>query len=69
VGIPSLVFAYIGPDTLLPVTSALAGVLGVFLVFGRNTVHFTLQRFRRLFSKPAGGSSAGAANEHAHSCD
>jgi hypothetical protein len=29
-------FAYVGPDTILPVTSALAAAGGVFLMFGRQ---------------------------------
>jgi len=33
--IPSLV-AYIGPETILPVASFLAGIMGVLLVFGKN---------------------------------
>ncbi|MDR3633747.1 MAG: hypothetical protein P4L84_07915 [Isosphaeraceae bacterium] len=28
-------FAYVGPDTFLPVTSALAALAGVFMMFGR----------------------------------
>jgi hypothetical protein len=28
-------FAYVGPDTFLPVTSALAAIAGVFMMFGR----------------------------------
>ena len=29
------VFAYVGPETVLPVTSALAALGGAFLIFGR----------------------------------
>jgi len=31
----SLLFAYFGPETLMPVTSILATVAGIFLMFGR----------------------------------
>lgn len=30
------VFAYVGPETILPVTSALAAIAGVFLAMGRS---------------------------------
>jgi len=33
---PSL-FAYVGPETVLPVASFLASIVGVLLIFGRNT--------------------------------
>lgn len=29
-------FAYIGPETMIPVTSILAAIVGVFLMFSRN---------------------------------
>lgn len=29
--------AYFGPETFLPVTSAIAGVVGILLMFGRTT--------------------------------
>lgn len=46
----SLLYAYIGPETMLPLTSAIAAVVGAFLMFGRNTFRF-LGRFFRVFSK------------------
>lgn len=30
------VFAYVGPETILPVTSALAAIAGLFLAMGRS---------------------------------
>jgi hypothetical protein len=41
--IPSLLFAYIGPDTLLPMTSVVATAVGVVLMFGRNSVRYSFQ--------------------------
>jgi hypothetical protein len=43
--IPGLVFAYISPETLLPLTSGLAGVAGVLLMFGRGTARFARRCF------------------------
>jgi len=31
-----MLFAYVGPETMMPVASILAAVVGVFLMFGRN---------------------------------
>lgn len=45
--VPSLLFAYFGPETLMPVTSILATVAGVFLMFGR--AGFRLVSGRGLF--------------------
>jgi hypothetical protein len=33
-----MLFAYLGPDTMLPLTSAFAAVLGVALMFGRQVL-------------------------------
>ena len=33
-----MLFAYFGPETFLPLTSVIAGVAGVFLMFGKNSV-------------------------------
>jgi len=35
-----MLLAYFGPETVLPVTSALAGIAGFFLMFGRVAVAF-----------------------------
>ena len=45
---------YIGPETLMPVVSALAAVLGFLLMFWRRTVAFVrmgLSKVFRLFAK------------------
>ena len=33
-----LLFAYFGPETMLPLTSVVATVVGIFLMFGRTTI-------------------------------
>jgi hypothetical protein len=33
-----LLFAYFGPESMLPLTSIVATVVGIFLMFGRNTM-------------------------------
>jgi hypothetical protein len=37
-----MLFAYIGPDTLLPLTSVVATAAGVVLMFGRNSVRYSV---------------------------
>jgi hypothetical protein len=43
--IPWPCFAYLSPETFLPVTSALAGVVGFVLMFGRMTLRFVAGLF------------------------
>lgn len=43
--------AYFGPETFLPLTSVIAGVAGVVLMFGRNSWRFVIERVRGLFQK------------------
>jgi hypothetical protein len=33
-----MLFAYIGPETMMPVASVIAAVAGVFMMFGRGVV-------------------------------
>lgn len=33
-----MLFAYFGPETLMPLTSIIAGAAGVFLLFGKNSI-------------------------------
>lgn len=42
------VLAYIGPDVLLPVASALAAIAGMFLMMGRRAVAFFKDVGRRI---------------------
>lgn len=41
-----LVLAYFGPETVLPMTSIIAAVAGLIMMFGRNTLRL-LWRWRR----------------------
>jgi hypothetical protein len=44
---------YIGPETLMPLASAIAAVAGVILMFWRRTVAFVrsgLSKVRRIFA-------------------
>jgi hypothetical protein len=45
-------FAYIGPETMMPVASVIAAVTGVVLMFGRNVVQFGRNVFRSIWPKP-----------------
>ena len=42
-----MMLAYLGPETMLPVTSVLAGVLGFVMMFGRKAFHLVLGLFRK----------------------
>lgn len=43
-----MLFAYLGPDTVLPLTSAVAAVLGVVLMFGHQVGRISLLVCRRV---------------------
>ncbi len=45
-----VMFAYLSPETVLPVTSILATVAGLVLMFGRNTLKLSA-RWLRLATK------------------
>ena len=50
-----VVFAYVSPETVLPVTSVLAALLGVVMMFGRTTFRFIVQKILlATFRKPPG---------------
>jgi hypothetical protein len=44
-------FAYLGPETILPLASALAAVGGAILAFGRRPVLWVRSAYRMLFKK------------------
>jgi hypothetical protein len=46
----SLAFLYVGPDQIMPFTSALAAIGGVIMIFWRQ-VSGAMRRFIGLFSK------------------
>jgi hypothetical protein len=41
-----VLFAYFGPETMMPLTSIAATVVGLFLMFGRNSLRMVLRMFR-----------------------
>jgi hypothetical protein len=43
-----MLFAYIGPETMMPVASIIAAVAGVFMMFGRNVMGFCRGIVRRV---------------------
>ena len=45
-----LLVAYVGPETMLPLTSVAAGAVGVIMMFGRNL----LRGITRLVRRPTG---------------
>jgi hypothetical protein len=53
----TFLFAYLGPETLLPLTSVIAGVVGAGLMFGRNVLTFGRRIVRKIAGK--GRDSAG----------
>lgn len=53
-----MLFAYVGPEVMLPVASVITGVVGVFLMFGRNVVALGRGAVRRV----TGSGSKTAAN-------
>jgi hypothetical protein len=48
-----LIFAYFSPETLLPVGSILATVLGVAMMLGRGSLRFLFRTFRRIATPSA----------------
>jgi hypothetical protein len=47
-----MLFAYIGPETMMPVASVIAAVAGVFMMFGRNVIGFCRGLVRRVSPGP-----------------
>ena len=45
------VLLYVGPDQILPVTSALAAVIGFLLICWRQVVAFVTKLWHRLFRR------------------
>jgi len=44
-------FAYLGPETMLPLTSAVAAVVGGFMMFGRGLGRIVLGTIRLRFGR------------------
>ncbi len=48
----TVVFAYLGPETMLPMTSVVAGVVGVLMMLGRNSWLWARGIFQQLSTRP-----------------
>jgi hypothetical protein len=44
-----MLFAYVGPETILPVASVFVAAVGVLLMFGRNAVSLGRKVVRRVW--------------------
>jgi hypothetical protein len=44
---PNLVFAYFGPETVLPVTSIVATVIGVVMMMGKTSIYWVFSGVKR----------------------
>lgn len=47
-----MIFAYFGPETMLPVTSVVATVVGLVMMFGRVALRLSTTAFRRAILRP-----------------
>ena len=47
-----MLFAYIGPETMWPVMSVIAGTVGAIMMFGRNVVAFGRRLVRGVLPGP-----------------
>jgi hypothetical protein len=56
------IFAYFTPETLLPMSSIVAAVLGVAMMIGRGSVRVVIRYFRRRI-RPSSGI-AGVSHPH-----
>ena len=45
-----MLFAYVGPETMMPLASVVAAVVGVFLMFGRNIMYIGRNFVRKVRS-------------------
>jgi hypothetical protein len=48
-----MVFAYLGPETMLPMTSVVAGVVGFVMMFGRRAWYWVSKTARRFNPRAA----------------
>jgi hypothetical protein len=44
-----MLFAYLGPETMMPMASIFAAIAGVFMMFGRTVVQVAKNIFRRIW--------------------
>ena len=62
-----MLFAYLGPETLLPMTSVLAAAVGVVAMFGRNLFHVIKMGFGVLTGKSRRAPKLEGTTRPAHS--
>jgi hypothetical protein len=55
-----ILLAYFGPETTLPIISALGAIVGVLLMFWNYVVGLVRRFFRLFFKKKDSGASSGA---------
>lgn len=54
-----MLFGYVGPETMMPLASVIAAVVGVFLMFGRNVMSIArgvVRKVRSLGGREEAGS-------------
>jgi hypothetical protein len=56
-----MILAYLGPETMLPMTSVVAGVAGFVMMFGRKAVDLVVGVFKK---KPAAAAPQTRARGH-----
>jgi hypothetical protein len=49
-----MLFAYFGPETMMPVASVIAAAAGVVMLFGRNLHQFGRNLVRWVWPRPRG---------------
>jgi hypothetical protein len=52
-----MLFAYVGPETMMPVASIVAAAVGVIMMFGRSVTTFGRGVMRRIWPGTKRGSS------------
>jgi hypothetical protein len=55
----AVMFLYFGPETVLPVASAIAGIIGVILMFGRYILSMGRKFFKQVFKGQAAAAETG----------
>jgi hypothetical protein len=51
-GLSIAILAYLGPETMLPMTSVVAGVAGVLMMFGRSSHRWVMRSLRAIAPGP-----------------
>ena len=48
----SIILGYVGPETVLPVASAFAAIVGAILLFAKSIWRYIVNLFRRFRKRP-----------------